>query len=298
MELTDNYITNNDIGSIAYYNYGTIENCYNTGTINESYSAGGIAFINHGIITNCHNTGEISGNYVGGVVFDNGSTIENCYYLADDETDELDGTTAKNEEQFASGEVAYLLQGEQEEQVWGQEIGKDPFPQLTTENKVYKIKNICIGYSNDKNAYFEHDFDDNGTCIVCGEVQTTTTTTSTTPISPTKYKLGDVNEDNTVDAVDAAFILHEYALLSTSGIGDFTDSQNKVADVNYDGLIDAVDASLVLQYYAYASTGGEKLPEEFFGLNTEESSSAKNLNETTTSTIFIIPKEVFISETV
>lgn len=63
-------------------------------------------------------------------------------------------------------------------------------------------------------------------------------------------------------------------------------------------MIDAVDASLVLQYYAYASTGGEKLPEEFFGLNAEESSSAKNLNETTTSTIFIIPKEAFISETV
>lgn len=101
---------------------------------------------------------------------------------------------------------------------------------------------------------------------------TTITTTEppiTTTVVPAEYKLGDVNEDNMVDAVDASLILQEYALLSTGGNGNFTDIQKSVADINDDRMTDAVDASLVLQYYAYVSTGGEKSSKEFFNKNTE-----------------------------
>ncbi len=74
------------IGGVAGYNWGTITNCYNTGSISagENYArVGGVAGYNGGTITNCYNTGSISGSgdnvYVGGVAGGNGGTITNCY---------------------------------------------------------------------------------------------------------------------------------------------------------------------------------------------------------------------------
>ena len=69
-------------------------------------------------------------------------------------------------------------------------------------------------------------------------------------------KLGDLNNDNIIDSIDASLILTEYSIISTSGTGTFTSEQKQCADINNDNIIDAVDASLVLSYYAYISTGG------------------------------------------
>ena len=81
------------------WNYGTIENCYNTGDVSgtgtSSYGyvyAGGVCGWNTGTIQNCYNTGEVNGaststfNPVnaGGVCGDNaGGTIQNCYNTGD-----------------------------------------------------------------------------------------------------------------------------------------------------------------------------------------------------------------------
>ena len=98
-------------------------------------------------------------------------------------------------------------------------------------------------------------------------------TTSATPLTITvtggkdvKFKLGDVNQDGIVDAVDASMTLRYYAKISANGDGGFTDTQKLAADVNKDGIIDAVDASKILGYYAYLSTVKEGTPksiEEF-----------------------------------
>lgn len=72
-----------------------------------------------------------------------------------------------------------------------------------------------------------------------------------------KIKLGDVNFDGQVNAVDASMILAEYARISTEQAPEFSDKQFVAGDVDENGAIDAVDASKVLAYYAYASTGGE-----------------------------------------
>lgn len=69
--------------------------------------------------------------------------------------------------------------------------------------------------------------------------------------------MGDINNDNIVDAVDATNILMEYSVLSTSGKSTFDDEQKESADINKDGIIDSSDASCVLAYYSYTSTGGE-----------------------------------------
>jgi len=56
--------------------------------------------------------------------------------------------------------------------------------------------------------------------------------------------VGDANDDGTINAVDALFVLQYVADL----IATLPDANN--ADANQDGEVDAVDAALILQYVA------------------------------------------------
>ena len=136
-------------GGIAGSNYGTVENCSNTGTIQSSdvLKLGGIVgWNNNGTVKSCYNTGNISvSNSCGAIAGENGGTVTNCYYL---NTCGVKGDgTSKTAEEFASGEVAWLLQDGQDEQnvqVWGQALKgilPDEYPVLTndSEKKVYKV---------------------------------------------------------------------------------------------------------------------------------------------------------------
>ena len=138
-----------------------IRNSYNVGDVSGIKYVGGIVGGNSYFVQNCYNLGDVSGtSYVGGVSggkVGNNSAIQNCYYLTDTATGGIGGLDAvgeaevKTAEQFASGEIAYLLQGEQTEQVWGQSIGSDTLPVFATEsNKVYSALNCHndITYSN------------------------------------------------------------------------------------------------------------------------------------------------------
>ena len=95
------------------------------------------------------------------------ATVSNCYYLtesADKGQGQLDtdavGTVVKSEDDFNRGAVAVLLQGSQTVQVWGQAIGTDNYPVLTTEEakkvytyNIYKGSNVAeAGYANSGNA--------------------------------------------------------------------------------------------------------------------------------------------------
>lgn len=166
-------------GLVGFGQAGSIDNSYHIGTVNGNSSVGGVVGYNDYewmpiTVDNCYHIGDVRGNSsVGGVVgsFDAG-TVNNCYYLADTETDNYDGTTAKTAEQFASGEVAYLLGS-----AWGQTIGTNDHPVLGGE-KVYKVLS-CDGesdaYSN-TDANKTHTYDENGKCSVCG-VQAVTSVT-------------------------------------------------------------------------------------------------------------------------
>ena len=184
------------VGGVNGYNDGgTITNCYNIGSsVSGSGYVGGVNGRNKGTITNCYNTGSVSGTgvNVGGVIGRNESnaTIKNCYYdstvytgtaIGDDmgTTEKVEGKTT---EQYKTGEVAYLLQLDQSDEVWGQTIGTDTYPTLGGA-KVYKTAtyNGCVGkpgepvsyeYSNtEKNTYGEHpDLDNDGKCDDCGAI--------------------------------------------------------------------------------------------------------------------------------
>lgn len=80
------------------------------------------------------------------------------------------------------------------------------------------------------------------------------------------YRLGDVDGNGTVNAVDASMVLTEYAREATGQELTFSDIQKKAADVNADSNINAVDASGILSYYAYTATGGTLIFEDYLGL--------------------------------
>lgn len=71
--------------------------------------------------------------------------------------------------------------------------------------------------------------------------------------------LGDVNNDNIINAVDASIVLTYYAMISTDKNGDFTDTQKKTSDIDNNSDINAVDASYTLSYYAYTSNTKEDI---------------------------------------
>lgn len=70
------------------------------------------------------------------------------------------------------------------------------------------------------------------------------------------FSLGDVNEDNTVNAIDATAILTAYAAEALENESGLTELQRLAADTDNDGAVNAVDATNVLCYYAYASLDG------------------------------------------
>lgn len=187
-------------GICGYNNGGTVTNCYNTGTVTATgsvASVGGVCGCSIAPISNCYNIGTVTATSssadISGICGYYFGPIKNCYYLADTE-DENGGKTT---EQFASGEVAYLLSqgctvGEGEDavtysgSVWGQALGGngDTYPVLKkagdVENTVYRNETYqgCEGnkgepiysYSNTQEApvYAEHtDEDLDGKCDIC-----------------------------------------------------------------------------------------------------------------------------------
>lgn len=149
-------------GVVGYIRTGTIQNCANQGGISINTggngSVGGIlGYCNNGkiYIRNCYNSGSIAAEgtaNVGAIVGQNNktqATVSNCCYLTGSAdkgqgqlTDDAAGTAVKTDEDFKSGAVAVLLQGSQTVQVWGQTLGTDDYPVLTTDEakRVYAAK--------------------------------------------------------------------------------------------------------------------------------------------------------------
>lgn len=140
-------------GGVAGINLKTVSSCYNTGTVTGTTTAGGVVGANiygtspgtPGTVTSCYNIGKVTapseGATIGGVVGanSNGSTsgtVNGCYFLVgtaasgvgDNSSTNVTNVASKTTEEFASGEVAWLLQdalGENDStatQVWGQQL--------------------------------------------------------------------------------------------------------------------------------------------------------------------------------
>ena len=205
----------NSIGGVCGNNYyGNLLNCYNTGAVigTGNYIGGVCGIVNNGKIESCYSTGTVSGSSepsVGGVCGYSLSEIINCYFdsskcdknAVGSNKGTVEKTEGKTTTQFASGEVAYLLNNSVSDgtQKWYQTIGEDSIPTLNnTRGTVYYATLLCGGEKNVGNTYantqevsIEHDYNENGFCTVCGAYQPATLTTD-------KY---DINGDNTKDEV-------------------------------------------------------------------------------------------------
>ena len=155
------------VGGVAGYNCVTIAQCFNTGSVTgtEDYTGGvvgcnayyidnryelnGVVKKYPGEIQNTYNAGAVTGvDYVGGVFghLEANASANECYYLntSASSSGESDSATVTNVEsktldQFASGEVAFLLdEPNTTSQVWGQEIGTDQYPVFTND----PLKNV------------------------------------------------------------------------------------------------------------------------------------------------------------
>ncbi len=193
--------TDEECGGVAGSSGGTIKNCVNYGTVRANYSfVGGIVGYNGGTVENCYNYGTVSGgsSYCGsiaGVSEGNNDYISNCYYLestatyndgsamlgvgvySGTPTDSEGFTESKTAEEFAGGEVTYLLNDGVTDgsQAWYQTLETDAYPvfkgKTVYKNNVYsdctKAEFTGTVYSNKATDTAPHLEYDNGFCVVC-----------------------------------------------------------------------------------------------------------------------------------
>ena len=69
------------------------------------------------------------------------------------------------------------------------------------------------------------------------------------------FVLGDVNQDNTINAIDAARVLVASASIGSGQESGLTDTETVLADYNQDGTVNALDASGILVYSAEVGAG-------------------------------------------
>ncbi len=203
-------------GLFGYISGGTVKNL----SIADSYiygststpCVGGVCGRNSGTITNCYNSGKVAGtDYEGGVCGRNSGTITNCYWL--EGTAGTNGTgigkgsgeaTEKSEAEFASGEVAWLLNDTQTAGPWRQTLGEngDKFPTLdSTHREVVKltVDEDYVSYLNSgddfngepNKAYFNGDERVQVPCEVTADTTLTSKTLVTPSITGTASKVYD-----------------------------------------------------------------------------------------------------------
>ena len=114
----------------------------NVGVVDSYFkgkNAGGIAGQNNGTITGCFSTSTVEGsNCAGGISGNSSDKVTHSYYLDTGVSNAVDNELAKDSTAFANGEVAYNLNSDQSNRVWGQIIADGGLPvHRNTSNTVY-----------------------------------------------------------------------------------------------------------------------------------------------------------------
>ncbi|MGM9832897.1 MAG: GLUG motif-containing protein, partial [Candidatus Limisoma sp.] len=171
--LDSYFMGNNYVGSICGYNLGgVITNCYNHSYIEGSAFVSGICGSTTSSISNCYNIGSLknenSNSYAICSDYTSG-TITNCYCDIAYYDENNEGVTTFNAVEFKTGKVAYLLQGNQSTQVWGQTIGTNEYPVIFGAPVYYGYDCAGLKYSNEElpTTQPDHSYTVHGFCEVC-----------------------------------------------------------------------------------------------------------------------------------
>ena len=113
----------------------------------------GINFLNNssnGTVTNCL---AVSGKLEGTTSSMNDrASFTNCYETTRGDFSSWGGITTISEEKLKSGEIAYKLNGEKSEGIWGQVIGREDYPHFRKYSKTVYYDPATQTYSNNKAA--------------------------------------------------------------------------------------------------------------------------------------------------
>ncbi len=292
------FLGNQYVGAISGYNNGKIENCYSLYTVITGASyVGGITGYNNKTINNCYNMGLVNAtNYIGGVAGQKttSATISNCYYLVNVATDGSNAvqngvgnstkgsatadasaaTQGKTAEQFASGEVAYLLQSANTEQLWGQRTnlyGSAPEFDTTGQYEVHSVSDanlyslVNIGDIDEDEDTDAQDYQQLVNRALAGEV-----------LEFKDMHVSDIDGDGALDAIDCS-LMEKMVSGNNSNVsvylkGDYdgdgvpftqedivaikkgiinldklNTKQKYACDLNFDGVIDINDRDLLTQ---------------------------------------------------
>ncbi len=227
-----------------------IKDCYNRGNvIGDTKDIGGIGgYIGSSLVENCYSQATVSGNTNVGGICGNSNKVDfqNAYYDSNLYTENAigylkDATTEKTEgkpsQAFESGEIAYLLQADREEPVWGQTLsGNDvqTYPVLGGA-KVYQVTEYkgCIEstgiagttYNNANAPVFEPHVYENGFCTICSAYEPAVLTTG-------KYDIdvnGEITDSDEAYEIGNAGQLYWFAGLVNGTLTDGT-AQNLKAN--------------------------------------------------------------------
>ncbi|MCD8048835.1 MAG: Ig-like domain-containing protein [Clostridia bacterium] len=284
-----------NVGGIAGYSDGIIEECVNYGSIISDEGVAGIVCTSNGIVNNCYNAGTVTNdcvNQAGGIaVYGNKVTncynigivsaewgsvssisvdgnVVNCYYLKNTAfgeyiaNDGKDYGTSVTAEMLASGEVAYLLQQGQEEQdtiIWGQEIGSEDYPSLYSR---------AVFYNSDDDTYYNLSsiaFENTSLTLTVGDsaelgvlLSPSSVQTSAIKWSSSNSFVASVTSSGTVRAVGAG-----YAVITAAAGGLTAYCLVTVTEKTVNVIGVALDkTSLTLEAGETAQLTAEVFPEE------------------------------------
>ena len=215
----------NTVGGIVGYadqTANSISNAINYGTVSSRGSTtntGGIlGYVNYAgfKIGYCVNVGSVSGDptYAGQII---GRQIKamttvptHLYYLDGNsltafgtgtDATSATGATAVNAEQLASGEVCYLLNGDQTKINWYQTLQTDSYPVLDATHKIVLY--------NETKGYYNEGSSQNGDLNGDDKIDIADAVTVLNIMASGEYvKEADVNEDGKVDIADFVTILN------------------------------------------------------------------------------------------
>ena len=157
IRIEDSWIeSKGNAAAFAAWNQGTIQNASSDAYVTAAGVAGGIAGLNEGEIIRCYTTGTAvlsegdedtpggDAPAAGPVSGISSGSVDKVFYLADEESDDIDGTQAMNADQLASGELCWLLNEGLDEPVFFQDLGDDEAPVLyDTHLNVYRGYESC-----------------------------------------------------------------------------------------------------------------------------------------------------------
>ncbi len=214
---------NEAIGGLVGENYGTVTNCFSLAYVQGSNSVGGVVgYSKRASVSNCYHSGSVFGNnYLGGIIGSSTyTTVSHCYYnttktlstiqaIGRNNNSTVVSVEGKSSEQFASGEVANLLQQGNTEQVWGQDNNQEGATPILDSTGLYKV--VTVGETGNYSV----------------------------------ANVGDTNADGTVDVTDYQALVNE--ILSDSNEQIETASYDDIVryDLDGDGYLDVIDASLM-----------------------------------------------------